>query len=209
MKLTKRKALLAWHFLPDNRQTEYTHVPVEVGTIITARNGIQLCCRGPHASLQVRDALRYASGSVICRVKCWGDIIQDDTKFVSTHRQVIAMADATNVLHEFACVCAESVFHLAGEYRPVCEAAVAAKRGWLAGIVSLEGLHKARAAAWARAEAAAWAAAEAAAWAAAWAAWAARAEAAAWARAEAAASARVDQQNATKLEEMIERLISQ
>ena len=87
------------------------------------------------------------------------------------------------LLHEFACRCAEYAFTFVENPDPRSVAAIEAKRAWLRGEITGVELAAARDAAVDTTEVAAWDAAVAAAWAAAWAA----AEDAAWAAAEDAA----------------------
>jgi hypothetical protein len=95
------------------------------------------------------------------------------------------------ILHEFACLCAESVLHMTRDAdRKICRSAIETKRRWLRGDATDEELAAAWDAAWATAWAvagAAGAAAGAAAWGAARAAAGAAAGAAAWGAARAAA----------------------
>ena len=79
------------------------------------------------------------------------------------------MVDATNILHEFACWCAERAQRVENP-DPRSVAAIKAKRKWLRGEITDAELDAVRAAARYAAKAAAWDAALDAAWAAAWAA---------------------------------------
>ena len=200
------KHILAWHFLPDDRKLQYApYTPVEPGQVLRVEGPLELCRRGLHASIRPLDALRYAPGSIVCRVEMGGDILHGDDKLCASERKTLWVADATNALHEFACLCAERELlrrRRAGrEPDKRCWAAIEAKRAWLRGEIDDKALAAAwdaaaaaaRAAAAAAADAAvdtavaaAWAAARAAARDAAWAAWAA-ADDAAWAAARAAA----------------------
>jgi hypothetical protein len=181
---------IGWHFLRADRRLGYEDGRlVAVGETLRLPEGQKpaMCKRGFHASRKAKDALSYAPGDVICKVRLSGEIIEGDDKAVASERTVLAMADATNTLHEYACWCAEQVAHLAGQHEAVCRRAIDAKRNWLRGEASDEELAAARAAAWGAARAAAWGAARAAAWGAARdAAWAAARDAA-WAAAWGAA----------------------
>jgi hypothetical protein len=146
-----------------------------------------LCQRGFHASVRVLDALRYAQGAVICRVRLSGIIVRGDDKVVASSREVLWMADATETLHLFACDEAERAMARVENPDQRSVAAIVAKRAWLRGEITDKQLAAARDAAWAAAwdaaRAAAWDAASAAAWDAAWAAASAAAWDAAWAAA--------------------------
>ena len=191
--------VLGWHFLADNGMTtahpQRPAVRVEVGQTLHEERPLALCQVGLHASRRALDALQYASGATVCRVRLTGDVLEGEDKLCASQRTVLALADATALLHEFACWCAEEALEreraVGREPDACCWAVIEAKRQWLRGEITDKELaaawDAARAAAWAAARGAARDAASAAAWAAAWgAAWGA-ARAAAWAAASAAA----------------------
>ena len=183
--------MLAWHFLSEDKRLGYGDGRVvEVGVPLECEGEPALCERGMHGSVRLIDALRYASGPIVCRVEIDGDVLEGEDKMCGRRRTVLWMLDATRILHEFACQCAEDALAMVDEPDPSSVAAIAAKRRWLNGEIADEELDATRAAAEAAAEAAAWSAARDAAWAAARAAsWAARdaARDAAWAAARDAA----------------------
>jgi hypothetical protein len=209
---------LWFHFLPDDGRLQFgRRRRVDVGTTLSIRGRPVLCRRGFHASARAIDALRYAPGALVCRVRLGGEIVVGDDKVSAQQRTVLWMADATRTLHEFACWAAEGALDAIasrGEtVDPRSRRAIEVKRLWLDGQATDEELAAAWAAAWdaawdaARfaAEAAARDAARAAAWAAAWdaardAAWAAARDAAwaaAWVAArDAAWDAALDDMNA-------------
>jgi hypothetical protein len=183
---------LAWHWLPDNGCLRYPpHTKVEVGQTLTAEGPLELCENGMHASLRALDALQYAPGAIVCRVELSGEIVEGHDKLCARHRKVLAMADATKTLHEFACWCAEQALlreREAGREPDVRSwAAIEVKRRWLKGEATDTELDAAWAAARAAAGGVSWDAARAA-WDAARAAWAAACDAA-WDAARAAAKA--------------------
>ena len=170
---------LAWHWLPDNGCLRYPpYTKVEAGQTLTAEGPLELCGNGMHASLRALDALQYAPGAIVCRVELSGEIVEGHDKLCARHRKVLAMADATKTLHEFACWCAEQALlreREAGREPDVRSwAAIEVKRRWLKGEATDTELDAARAAAWGVSWFAAWDAA--------WAAWAAACDAA-WAAA--------------------------
>ncbi len=113
--------VLSWLWLPATK--------VEVGQTLTAARLVE--CASPRAL----DALRYARGTTICRTDPSG--------------KVLAVADATKTLHEFACWCAEQALLQAGhELDPRSWVALEVKRKWLKGEVTDEELALARDAAW-------------------------------------------------------------
>jgi hypothetical protein len=161
-----------YHFLPDDgclRWGTKEKVKVKHTLILPPDVKIKLCEQGFHASKRAIDALQYAPGSLVCLVTLHGEIIHGQDKSVAQGRTVIAMADATNVLHEMACLCAEQALALIPNPDPRSMAAIKAKRAWLRGEITDLELAGAWDSAWA-ARAAAWDAARDAAWDAAWAA---------------------------------------
>jgi hypothetical protein len=188
-----------WHFIRADHTTSEGLLKVEVGQTLTVEGPLELCKHGLHGSRKALDALRYAPGPVACKDEIWGDIIEDNDKLCGRYRKCLAMIDATYILHEFACLCAERALtrrREAGmEPDPRSWAAIDAKRKWLRGEIG--GTELAAAgdaagdaawdAAWAAAGDAAGAAARAAAGDAAWAAAGDAAGAAARAAARAAA----------------------
>jgi hypothetical protein len=185
--------MLGWHFLAQDRKLAYGDGRVvEEGKTYTVPNDkpLVLCQYGLHACKRIIDALQYGHGNIVCRVELIGKIEHDTDKSVAYNRRVLDIFDATNILHEFACLCAEDALKLVKDPDIRSVAAIKAKRDWLAGKI----ISKELAAAWAAARAAARDAAEAAARdAAEAAAWAARAAAwdAAWAAARAAQNKRL------------------
>ena len=118
------------------------------------------CQSGLHASKHPFDALRYAPGATLCRVRLEGELIPHGDpvdKYVGRKRLIIARVDATYLLRRFAADQALSVAHLWNMPEIV--------REYLTTLDETK-----RDAAWDAARDAAWAAARDAAWAAAWAA---------------------------------------
>ena len=186
--------MLAWHFLRDDQKLKYPpYTLVEVGQKLTVDPPLILCNWGLHASKRAIEALRYAPGPIACRVELSGEILEDDDKVCATERTVLKMIDATNILHEFACWCAEQALlqerEAGREPDPRSWAAVDAKRKWLRGEITDSELAAAWDAAWAAARAATRVAARAAAGAAASAAARTAAWDTAWDAAKAAAGA--------------------
>ncbi len=98
-----------WHFLTDDRRTGYGNILVEPGQTLTVEPPLVLCSRGLHACIRPLDALRYAPGAVVCRVRVGGTIIRGDDKLVASERTVLWMTDATDTLRAFARWCALDV----------------------------------------------------------------------------------------------------
>jgi hypothetical protein len=184
--------MLGWHWLLADRRLIYgTRELVEAGRTYTAEGPLVLCHNGMHASKRALDALTYAPGPIICRVRLGGTILHDSDKSVATTRTVLWMADATDLLHEFALACGHEAlgWQAAQGEEPDQRLwdALEVKEKWMRGAASDTDLAAARAAAGAAARGAARAAAWDAAWDAAGAAARGAAGAAAWAAAGAAA----------------------
>lgn len=174
----------AWHFIKDDYKLRYSDELVEIGKTYSVGNPdkIELCNHGMHASVCVYDALNYAPGPIICRVKLSGKIVKGDDKVVAEHRKVLWIADMSYALHEFACNEAERALMLVDNPDPRSLAAIKAKRDWLCGKITDVEMDAARDAA----IAITCSAAMDAAWAAAWSAARASARATAWSNARAA-----------------------
>jgi len=108
------KKTLAWHFLPgDGTKLENTGKPVPPdGEWLEESGPPVLCTWGLHASVDILDALKYASGSVICRVELGGEIVRGNDKLCATRRRILWRLDAAEVLRAFARKCALDVVRL-------------------------------------------------------------------------------------------------
>jgi len=188
--------MIAWHFLQSDRKLAYPpHTPAFTGQLLTVDPArLELCEYGLHASERALDALKYAPGPIVCRVRLGGRILTGADKVCAAERTVIAMADATETLRAFARACALDVIDNWD--------APAVVREYLE--TGNEALREAARSAAESAEAeAAWSAeaagsAEAAAWSAAWSAESARS--AAW-------SAEAESKQNTRLEAMLLELL--
>ena len=170
--------MLGWYFTQTEKLRYGDNRAIAVGVTHTVDCEPVLCEAGLHASRRLIDALKFAPGVILYRVRLGGKIIHGDDKSVATERTYIKRLDADKVLRAFARKCALDVVHLwdcpevVREYLETGDEKLRAAAG-----------DAARNAAWAAAGNAAWNAAGDAAWAAAWnAAWNA-----AWAAAGAAA----------------------
>jgi len=152
--------MLAWHFLSKDKRLGYDDGRlVEVGVPLECEGDPELCSNGMHGSVRLIDAAYYASGPIVCRVEIEGDVIEGDDKLCGRRRTVLWMLDATKILHEFACSCAEDALALVAQPDPRSVAAIEAKRKWLMGEITDEELDAAEDAAWAAVrDAATWAA---------------------------------------------------
>ncbi len=130
----------AWHFLKDDcslRNKVNGRKYVKPGLKLTHKGPLILCESGLHASVRLIDALKYAPGSMLCRVECGGEIKTQTDKLVCTERTVEYMLDATDYLHEFACLSAEWALNkFVKNPDPRSLAAIQAKRDWLKGKIT-------------------------------------------------------------------------
>jgi len=146
--------ILAWHFIQNDRKLRYSKSQrlVRTGQVLHVNpEKLSLCNFGLHASGRAIDALKYAPGSIVCRVELSGKILEESDKLCAERRKVLWMADATETLHEFACQAAEAALAQIPkeEIDPRSLAAIAAKRAWLKREINNEELKKARDEAWA------------------------------------------------------------
>ena len=164
MKKRSNKKVLAWHFLAEDRRLGYGDGRlVEVGKTYSFGGVPKLCEGGMHASTRALDCIAYAPGPIACLVELSGEMDVGYDKIAAQHRKVIAMADATKVLHLFACRVAKDALDaevVAGRAPdPRSYAAIEAKHRYLNGEIDASALS----AAWIAALSAAWSAAESAA----------------------------------------------
>ena len=180
------KTIRAWHFSNGTLGYEDNRPIIQGLSLACEPDKIGLCNYGFHASLDIRDALRYAPNdtTTISLVELGGSIIEDDGKCVASIRRHLAVANCERTLHEFAIWCAEQALALIDIPDPRSLETLAVKRRWLDGNATDEELADARndsgTATWLatedtvmdasgdKARAAAWNAASNAAWAAAW-----------------------------------------
>ena len=149
--------MLAWHFLSeDKRLGNGDGRLVEVGVPLECKGDPVLCDNGMHGSVRLIDALRYASGPIVCRVEIEGDVIEGDDKLCGRRRTVLWMLDATQILHEFACQCTEDALALVEQPDARSVEVIAAKRKWLKGEITDKELDAVWTASWAAAQDAAW-----------------------------------------------------
>ena len=100
----------AWHFvgstLRDGR-------PVPDNGVMLRHNGqLKVCSSGLHASSRLIDALKYAPGNNICRVRMSGEIQDHGDKMVASERTILWRVNGEDLLREFARLCALDVIHL-------------------------------------------------------------------------------------------------
>jgi hypothetical protein len=147
----------AWHFLAEDKKLSHGDGRVvEVGKTLTCDpEKVKICVFGFHGALRAIDALYYAPGPVVCWVELGGRTISENDKTVASERTVLWMADATKVLHEFACQCAEDVLPIwEDEYPddPRPRQSIKVKRKWMRGEATDDQLARAAGAARSAAE---------------------------------------------------------
>ena len=182
------KPIQAFHFLAQNETLQYGDGrKPKVGVPLSAKGALKLCKNGMHASRDLMVALDNAPGPIRCRVLLEGErLVSDDGKLCARTRTVLAKADVSATLHQFALKVARRALRKAKVKDPRCWNALAVKEKWLKGEATDEELRKAQEGA----RAAAWAA-QGATWRAAWAVAQATAREAVWAaRAAAQVAAR-------------------
>jgi len=138
----------AWHFLREDRRLGYDdgREVVEGETLsISAARRVTPCEFGLHASEWLVDAIKFASGPILCLVEVWGDVARHgDDKIAGRHRKVLEMHDVTRELREYACDVAQ--FALENELSfgravdPRSYDAIATARAFAAGDASLQDL---------------------------------------------------------------------
>ncbi|MBM3347440.1 MAG: hypothetical protein FJY55_13230 [Betaproteobacteria bacterium] len=105
-----RSAILAWHFV-GNRLRDGRLVPPD-GVTLEHDGPLALCQTGLHASRRLIDALQYAPGNTICRVRLSGQRLNARDKMVAARRTILWRIDAADMLAKFARLCALDVIHL-------------------------------------------------------------------------------------------------
>jgi hypothetical protein len=161
------EVIIGWHFVrADGCLRDGTRV--ERGGIYRLPEGTEpvLCRRGFHASRRAIDALRFAPGPLVTRVALSGTVHEERDKIVGSVRTVLAgPVDASRVLREFACDCAERALARVADPDPRSLAAVTTARRYARGEADAQDLAAAEAAAQDTARDAVATAAVAAAWA--------------------------------------------
>jgi len=105
------KSVKAWHFLADSGKLRDGRPAVD-GEWLLHTGPAVMCESGLHASRKVTDALRYAPGSILCRVECRGVVEERADKLLCLERKILWRIDSTDVLRRFARMCALDVIDL-------------------------------------------------------------------------------------------------
>jgi len=105
------KKIDAWWFSASDCLPHGDGRLIVVGESHSVGGDIVLCDNALHASRDPFDALTYAPGQYLYRVRCWGDVVEDDDKLGARYREYVDMRNATNTLRKFAREQALSVIH--------------------------------------------------------------------------------------------------
>jgi hypothetical protein len=109
-KLKHTKPFLAWHFVSDKLR-DGRDIPAD-GVKLKQDGKLVMCETGLHASRVLLDALSYAPGCTVCRVKVSGNVIEDDDKLVASERTIVWRLEVKQLLLAFARQQALKVAHL-------------------------------------------------------------------------------------------------
>ncbi len=108
-----------WHFLADPTRLANDGGPLLPVVELPKSTRPELCSTGFHASRGPLDALSFAPGPWLCRVRLEGEVVRDDDKAVGSRRVLLAgPVDVSRELRLFACDCAERVLPLFERERP-------------------------------------------------------------------------------------------
>ena len=101
----------AWHFIGTSLR-DGRPLPAD-GETLRHDGDLIMCEQGLHASIRIIDALTYAPGHTICRVKVSGHETQGhEDKIVCRERTILWRLEVEPVLRKFARLCALDVVHL-------------------------------------------------------------------------------------------------
>jgi hypothetical protein len=101
----------AFHFLADkNGSPVYRDGrPAKLGETLTHDGPLVACENGLHYSRRPIDALTYAPGPWLCRVKIGGKVVEATDKGCCSRREIVWIGDVTPILRVFARWCALQV----------------------------------------------------------------------------------------------------
>ena len=102
--------MIAYHFTGDTLRDGSPIPPI--GHKLVMDGPILICNRGYHWSLHPFDALKYAPGCLLHKIKASGTIQQQSDKGVSSERTIIQTTNAEELLRKAARMYALNVIHL-------------------------------------------------------------------------------------------------
>jgi len=142
-----KNKILAWHFFKDDGAHCSGERRPELGdTEILSVNEQSLESHywWLHTSRNILEALDCAQGCLLRRIELSSDMSTDNRKICAMKQRELWRMDVTDILHEFACWCADRALKKVREvgYQvPSCYCkALEAKRGWLRGEINDETL---------------------------------------------------------------------
>ena len=100
-------SLLAWHGTRADGTTKHLKVKELVGVKTLLAGDVELCKNALHGSVRAVDMLRFSEGLWIKRTLHEGKILLAADKIGSSERTVVAEADATQVVVDWAFWCAD------------------------------------------------------------------------------------------------------
>ena len=100
-------SLLAWHGCRADGTTKHLKVKELVGVKTLLAGDVELCKNALHGSMRAVDMLRFSEGLWVKRTLHEGKILLAADKFGSSERTVVAEADATQVVVDWALWCAD------------------------------------------------------------------------------------------------------
>ena len=103
-----------WWFSENSKRLGYgDNRKIKIGRTHKVEGELILCKHGLHASKRIIDALKYARGSIIWKVRLGGVIVHATDKSVASERTYISGGiDVSDVLGKFIRMCALDVIHL-------------------------------------------------------------------------------------------------
>lgn len=105
--MRNEKGVLAWHFCTEGRKLGYgDEREIRVGETLTVEGPVMLCDHGLHGSVKLLNALSYAPGCTVERVRIGGEVVHGDGKLVGTERTCLGIGDVRKELVVFAEWCA-------------------------------------------------------------------------------------------------------
>jgi len=162
--VTSKRSRFGWWFAASDVLPNGDGRKVVIGETLTIDGDPRCCAKGLHASTRIIDALQYAPGPLIYRVRLSGQIDKEDDKLAASERTALWVVDGTKILREFAALVAKDallVERKAGrEPHPDSWRAVEVALLFVRG----KATDQERSAAWSAAESAARSAARSAAW---------------------------------------------
>ena len=109
------KTITGWFFSKEDKLLHGDNRTIKIGITHRVKGEIIPCQHGLHLSPKILDALKFAPGAIIYKVRGSGTIIPHGNpidKYACSERTYIARIDATEILKKFARLCALDAIHL-------------------------------------------------------------------------------------------------